>query len=57
MIANLIIISLITMFVLLVYVKIKSKYNENAYRRDVNRRYREKYGTKHFVNNIEGEIK
>lgn len=40
--AELIIVCLIAMFVLVVRAKIVSKYNENSYRRDVNRRYREK---------------
>lgn len=43
---NLIIILLIAMFVIVVYAKIKSNYNERAYNRDVKRVYREKYEPK-----------
>jgi hypothetical protein len=40
--AEFIIVLVITMFVLVVRAKIKSHNVENSYRREVNRRYREK---------------
>lgn len=42
--AEIIIVLVITLFVLVVRAKIKSKYAELSYNRDLNRRYSEKYG-------------
>lgn len=56
MTAEFLIVLVITLFVLMVRAKIKSKYDANAFRRDINRNYRLKRNVKVvFLNKEEKE--